>query len=289
MIIGQETNTVYFSDIVRNSPEFRATFKQIQTILDKHQVSYRFLSSTKDIWCRDYMPIQISEDKLIQFRYEPSYLENDLDLQSNPQDILKNNGLTAEISSINLDGGNVVNWTDKAILTTRIFKENPNWNQSKLISELERLLNVQVLLIPDITNDMTGHSDGHLRFINSNTVLVNELQNEFDYWKKGFDKMIKNSGLTFVEMPWFEHLDKKHKHTAVGCYVNYLEIGDLILFPIFEVSGNKDEQALNIIHSVFPERTIEPININEIGKYGGLLNCTTWTIKQYAPQSSRRP
>ena len=124
MIIGQETNTVYFSDIVRNSPEFRATFKQIQTILDKHQVSYRFLSSTKDIWCRDYMPIQISEDKLIQFRYEPSYLENDLDLQSNPQDILKNNGLTAEISSINLDGGNVVNWTDKAILTTRIFKEN---------------------------------------------------------------------------------------------------------------------------------------------------------------------
>lgn len=284
MIIGQETNTVYFSDILRTSPEFRATLERIQSILDKQQVSYRFLSNTKDIWCRDYMPIQISEDKLIQFRYEPSYLEDDLDLQSNPQDILRNNGLTAEISSINLDGGNVVNWTDKAILTTRIFKENPNWNQSELIGELERLLNVQVLLIPDITNDMTGHSDGHLRFINSNTVLVNELQNEFEYWKKGFDKMIKNSGLTFVEMPWFEHLDKKHKHTAVGCYVNYLEIGDLILFPIFEVSGNKDEQALNIIHSVFPERIIEPININEIGKYGGLLNCTTWTIKQDAPQ-----
>ena len=284
MIIGQETNTVYFSNIIQTDIKYRQVFKRIQTILDRYRVKYKFLDDTKDIWCRDYMPIQISEDKLIQFRYEPSYLEDYLDLQSNPQDILKNNGLTAEISSINLDGGNVVNWTDKAILTTRIFKENPNWNQSELIDELERLLNVQVLLIPDITNDMTGHSDGHLRFINSNTVLVNELQNEYGYWKKGFDKMIKDSGLTFVEMPWFEHQDKKHKHTAVGCYVNYLEIGDLILFPIFEVSGNKDEQALNIIRSVFPERTIEPININEIGKYGGLLNCTTWTIKQDASQ-----
>lgn len=284
MISDKDRDTVYFSDILRTSSEYRGTFERIRSILDKHQVNYRFLSNTKDIWCRDYMPIQISEDKLIQFRYEPSYLEDDLDLQSNPQDILKNNGLSAEISSINLDGGNVVNWTDKAILTTRIFKENPNWNQFELISELERLLNVQVLLIPDITNDMTGHSDGDLRFINSNTVLVNELQSEYGYWKNGFDKMIKNSGLAFVEMPWFEHQDKKHKHTAVGCYVNFLEIGDLILFPIFEVSGNKDEQALNIIHSAFPERTIEPININEIGKFGGLLNCTTWTIKQDAPQ-----
>lgn len=284
MIIGQETNTVYFSDILRTSTEFRVTFERIQSLLDKYQVSYRFLSNTKDIWCRDYMPVQISEDKFIQFRYEPSYLEDDLKLQSNPRDVLKSNGLIAEFSSINLDGGNVVNWSDRVILTTRIFKENLNRNQPELIAELEGLFNAQVLLIPDINGDMTGHSDGHLRFINSNTVLVNELQNEYGYWKKGFGKMIKDSGLAFVEMPWFEHQDKKHKHTAVGCYVNYLEIGDLILFPIFEVSGNKDEQALNIIHSVFPERTIEPININEIGKYGGLLNCTTWTIKQDAPQ-----
>lgn len=282
MIADRDRNTVYFSDILRTSPEFQSTFDRIQGLLDKHQVSYRFLSHTKDIWCRDYMPIQISEDKFIQFRYEPSYLKNDLDLQSNSQDIIKHNGLKAETSSINLDGGNVVNCTNKAILTTRVFKENPTWNQSELIGELERLLNAQVLLIPDITNDLTGHSDGHVRFIDKSTVLVNELQNEYRYWKKGFERMIKKSGLTFVEMPWFEHQDKKHKHTAVGCYVNYLEIGDLILFPIFEVPRNKDEQALNVIQSVFPERIIEPININEIAKYGGLLNCATWTIKALA-------
>jgi len=282
MITGTDNNLVYFSGLIRTKGEFPSVFKSIQPILDKHNINYKFLENTKDIWCRDYMPIQVDKNQFVQFRYEPSYLEDYPKERSDPREILKFNGLTAEFSSINLDGGNVVNWTDKAILSTRIFKENPKWSQSELTNELGRLFNAQILMIPDIhpDNDMTGHADGHLRFINSNTVLVNELENEFGYWKEGFMKMIKEWGLNFVEMPWFEHKDKKHQETAVGCYVNYLEMGNLILFPVFEVSGNKDDEALSVICSVFPERTIEPININEIAKYGGLLNCSTWTIKE---------
>ena len=126
---------------------------------------------------------------------------------------------------------------------------------------------------------MTGHVDGHLRFIDSNAVLVNELKNELPKWTKGFIEMIEVSRLNYIEIPWFEPNSSEPEHSAIGCYVNYLEIGDLILFPIFEVAGNRDEEALNVIHSVFPERTIEPVNINEIGREGGLLNCSTWTIK----------
>jgi len=280
MIPDKETNTVYFSDKLRTSSEFQPTFERIKSLLEKHQVKHKFLTETKDIWCRDYMPIQVDKDKLVQFRYEPSYLRDDLNLQSDPELVLQSNGINAQFSTINLDGGNVVNWTDKAVLTARIFKENPDRDRNQLTKDIEELLNAKILIIPDINTDMTGHSDGHLRFIDSNTVLVNHLENELDYWKKGFLKMIKESGLNYEEMPWFEHQDKKHRETAVGCYVNYLEIGDLILFPIFEVKGNKDDEAIRVIESVFPYRTIEPININEIGKCGGLLNCTTWTIKE---------
>jgi agmatine deiminase len=264
MITGKQTNTVYFSDIIRTSPDLHTAYERIKLILDKHNINYKFLSSTKDIWCRDYMPIQVSNDEFIQFRYEPSYLEDDLNLQSDPKVVLKSNHLIAQFSKINLDGGNVVNWNEKAILTTRIFKENPKWNQTDLIKELERLFNAQVLLMPDITTDMTGHSDGHLRFVNTNTILVNELEHEYHYWKKGFLKMIKDSGLNFIEMPWFEHLGGVKEHSAIGCYVNYLEVGNLILFPVFEVAGNKDEEALRIIRSIFPGRSIEPVNVNEI-------------------------
>ena len=280
MITDKETNTVYFSDFLRSEDEYKTTFERIKTILDKHQIKYKFLLETKDIWCRDYMPIQIETDEFIQFRYEPSYLKSELRLQSNPKTVLKTNGFNAKFSNINLDGGNVIKWTDKSILTTRIFKENPKFTPTELTKELERLLKTEILLIPDIAEDMTGHADGHLRFIDSNTVLVNELKGEFKYWRDEFLKMVKQSGLDFIEIPWFEHRDRNYKDSAIGGYVNYLEIGKVILFPIFEIKGNKDKEAIATIKKVFPDRIIEPINVNEIAKHGGLLNCVTWTIKR---------
>lgn len=280
MIIDKETNTVYFSDFLRSKDEYKTTFEWIKTILDKHQIKYKFLLETKDIWCRDYMPIQIETNEFIQFRYEPSYLKSELKLQSNPKTVLETNGFNAKFSNINLDGGNVIKWTDKAILTTRIFKENPKFNPTGLTKELERLLKTEILLIPDVAEDMTGHADGHLRFIDSNTVLVNELKGEFKYWRDGFLKMVKQARLDFIEIPWFEHKDRNYKDTAIGGYVNYLEIGKVILFPIFEIKGNKDKEAILAIKKVFPDRIIEPINVNEIAKHGGLLNCITWSIKE---------
>lgn len=280
MITDKETNIVFFSELIRSKDEYKTTFERIKIILDKHQISYRFLTDTKDIWCRDYMPIQVKKDRFVQFKYEPTYLQDDLNLQSEPKIVLQSNGLNADFSAINLDGGNVIKCSDKVILTNRIFKENPKTDSDKLTKELERLFNAKIFFVPDVTEDMTGHADGHLRFIDENTILVNELKNEENYWKKGFLKMVKKANLDYVEIPWFEHKDKKFPDTAIGIYVNYLEIGKIILFPIFEIKGNKDKEAIETIKKVFPDRIIELINVNEIAKYGGLLNCISWTIKK---------
>lgn len=283
MITDKETNTVYFSDLVLAKGEFKDTFSRIKSILDKNSIDCKFLTDTKDIWCRDYMPIQKGVNKFVQFRYEPSYLKDELSIQSDPRTILKSNSFRAEFSNINLDGGNVIRWSDKAILTTRVFKENPTIENKQLIQIIENLLEAEVLLIPDITFDTFGHADGHVRFIDKNTILVNELKNEFNYWKNGFMKMIKQNGLDYVEIPWFEYKDKDYPESAIGGYTNYLEIGDLILFPVFEILGNKDHEAVGIINKAFPDRTVETLNVNEIAKYGGLLNCITWTIKVKPP------
>lgn len=277
MITDKEVNFVYFSEKILNSKYLEA-FSRIKLILDKHKVKYDFLKETKDIWCRDYMPIQINKENFIQFRYEPSYLIDDLDLQSIPKDILKANKLKSTNSDINLDGGNVVKSSGSVIITNRIFKEN-NEPKEALIAKLETLLETKVYLILDITSDMTGHSDGHLRFIDNKTVLVNSLAQELKYWQDGFKKMIKDSGFNYIEMPWFSYLDKDHKESAIGIYVNYLEIGNLIVFPIFEIDGNKDKEALKVINEAFPNHIIEPVNIKEIANEGGLLNCISWTIK----------
>ena len=77
--------------------------------LGTHNIPYRFLPNTKDIWVRDFMPVQTGSGKLVSFRYEPSYLKNDPDLRTDfRKDLAPQLGLPVTYSNINLDGGNVV-------------------------------------------------------------------------------------------------------------------------------------------------------------------------------------
>ena len=277
MITDNECNKVYLSELLVE--KYPRELEAITTILNGYNYNVTLLKGTNDIWARDYMPLQVDTDQFIQFKYVPSYLKGYTHLQSVPEIVLAINNIQANFSNINLDGGNVVRCTDKVILTNRIFSENPNWEAKSLVDELERLLKAQVLIIPSINSDLTGHADGHLRFINEDTLFVNSLENELKYWRDGFTKVMKESGLSFVEMPWFDYKEGSNRHNAIGVYVNYLELHNLILFPIFEVPGNKDEEALRVIRTQFPNKTVEPINVNAIGLEGGLLNCISWTIK----------
>ena len=87
MVTGKEANTVYFSEKLRSDERFTQTCNALTELLEKHSIKYSFLKATKDIWCRDYMPIQIEKGKFVQFRYEPSYLKDDLELQSDPKEV----------------------------------------------------------------------------------------------------------------------------------------------------------------------------------------------------------
>ena len=67
-------------------------------------------------------------------------------------------------------------------------------------------------------------------------------------------------------------------YTADGCYINYAQIGDLIIFPQFGI--NKDAEALAKIQELYPEPDfdVEPIDSRIIAERGGILNCMTWNI-----------
>jgi len=282
MITDSDTNIVYFSALLESDTRFLGVYKRITDILDRNHVKYDLLNGTKDIWARDYMPIQLDVNSFVQFRYEPSYLKNDLQFQSDPKVVYPANNLNPVYSDINLDGGNVVKWKDKVIISTRVFKENISYEKTKLIDEIERLLEAWVILIPDIhpPYDLTGHADGYVRFLNEKTILVNEIKNnEYKYWKDGFQKMVKLHGLDYIEVPWFEYKEKDYPNSAIGLYLNYLEIGDLIILPVFDVKGNLDQKVIDLFKSVFPYKQIETVVINQVAREGGLMNCISWNIK----------
>lgn len=275
---------VYLSEELKK--KYPNTCDKLIGILDKHHVKYSFLKATKDIWCRDYMPVQTPSGRLIQFTYDPSYLRGNKeweDSRSDVRKVCKENGFTPEFSNINIDGGNVLICEDRAILTDRIYSENPGIDKETLKSKLADLLECEIIIIPAYRSkedDLTGHADGMVRFVDRNTIIGNCLANEYQYIKEGVQKAINDFNLQYIEMPFFiDKKDPKHPYSAIGVYVNYLEVNNLIVMPVF---GRKeeDEKAINVMKATFPDRIIETINYNDVALEGGLLNCTTWVLKQ---------
>ena len=282
--LDNDEQTVYMSELLKN--KYPDTCKKLIGILDKYNVKYAFLKGTKDIWCRDYMPVQIESGKLIQFKYDPSYLKGEKwdNIRSDVSEIREKNDwlekYTLQESDIKLDGGNVLICEGRAIISDRIFEENPNEEKDALINKLSKLLECEIIIIPALKSkeeDMTGHADGMVRFVNRNTVIGNErLPNEYKYMKEGLQNAIDKYNLTYIDFPYFENKDREHPISAVGFYVNYLEVNDLIVMPVFD--REEDARAMKIIQKAFPDKQIETINYNDIAKEGGLLNCTTWVV-----------
>lgn len=278
VIIPSKEQTVYLSGLLKS--EYPETCNRLIKILEKHYVKYAFLEGTKDIWCRDYMPVQTPSGKLIQFTYNPSYLRGNKeweDSRSDVKEVCRLNNIEALFSDINLDGGNVLICDDRAIISDRIFSENPNRDKDELVKELTKLLECEIIIIPTENDDMTGHADGMVRFVNKNTILVNNLEEEYKYWREGMKKVIEKYKLKYINLPFFLPKDSKHPLSAVGIYVNYLEVNNLIVLPVF--GRDEDKQAIDIIQKTFPNKVIETIDYNAVALEGGLLNCTTWVIK----------
>ena len=270
--------TVFLSEVLKE--KYSDTCNKLISILDKHKVKYSFLKATKDIWCRDYMPVQTPSGKLIQFTYDPSYLKGNReweDSRSDVKEVCRMNDIDAEPSDINLDGGNVLICDGRAIISDRIFSENPNRDKDELVKELSKLLESEIIIIPAENDDMTGHADGMVRFVNRDTILGNKRADEYKYWREGIQKVIDKYGLTYIDIPFFSPKDSKHPLSAVGIYVNYLEVNNLIVLPVF--GRDEDKLALDIIQKAFPDRVIETIDYNDVAFEGGLLNCTTWVLK----------
>lgn len=272
---------VYMSELLKTG--YPETCERLIKILEKHHVKYAFLKGTKDIWCRDYMPIQTKSGKFVQFKYDPSYLKGKEEWEksrSDVREVCKVNGFEPQFSEINLDGGNVLIYDDRAIISDRIFSENPGKDREELKKELsERLECKDIVIIPAYAKsyDMTGHADGMVRFVNKNTILGNRRDEESDTWKKNMQRAIDKFGLTYIEVPLItDIIDKEHPDSAIGVYVNYLEVNNLIVMPVF--GREEDQKAFDIIQKAFPNKVIETIDYNDVAQEGGLLNCTTWVI-----------
>ena len=262
---------LYFSSLLKTNPKYSLSAENLFSALSESGEKFALFDGAKDIWARDYMPIRTKRGRYISFRYEPNYLADDPQLRTNfKTDIAPHFALPVTYSNINLDGGNVVFSTSKAkvVITDRVFSENPEYDKNTLLLELENLLEAEIIIIPSLISDMTGHADGVVRFIDENTVVGNRTG-----YRYGLEMQIKltlrNQGIEVYDFPYFE----SKGDSAIGCYLNFLETEQHLFLPVFGV--DMDREAIETAKNIF-NKTIIPVNINEIAKDGGVLNCISW-------------
>jgi len=282
MITDKETNTIYFSEkLLEQSPEIA---KQISESIKHFGADCRFLPGTKDIWARDYMPVQVNDHKLIQFTFYPDYLIEYEYLKSEPDSICADLQLNIVKSDIVLDGGNVVKSDNCVIMTDKIVIENKHkYNKEQLLAKLRELFEVdKVVLIPWDHGERYGHADGMVRFIDNETVLLQGYYNtRKDLFKDDFLEYLldslKENHLNYE----FLNIDYPEKINAKFAYLNYLQTKDFILLPSLGIE--KDDAAMvEEIKKYFPDYKdkIQKIKMNSIIAKGGALNCISWTIKE---------
>ena len=301
MVTDSFTNIVYFSSLLpEKCPILNA---HITEELQKWGIAYGYLTGTKDIWCRDYMPVQIEKDRLVSYNYTPDYLQDKrhLRLQTNPVEVLQNEAndllqilptstkkemafdglrpvhvMKQVIKTIKtnlvIDGGNVMKCDDVIVMTDKVFVEN----KDKSRFEVERILRdaflCNILFLPWDRQEYLGHSDGIVHYAGNGKVLLTNYDDFSSYFYRRFRKVLEAS---FEVIPL--RYKTKRKHARSWAYINYLQVGSLVFVP--QLGLEEDEQAIEQISNALPGCEVIGIPALEAVRRGGALNCISWNIQ----------
>lgn len=253
----------------------------------------------KNVWCRDYLPVQGAGGRLIHFKYAPQYMTDTEKWRLRIPDsetIRKEFELFVETEitpcyDIILDGGAIEVYEDAAIISDRVFRDNPKQNESELLEKLKTVLGLKKInVIPQHPYDFTGHVDGLLRFVDADTVLINDLSGIKSFtkddlkiprnkitqqWYYSFMGAVLNSGYRIKKLIYTAESNTNNDKSAKGIYMNFLQYDNQILMPTFNDAKN-DLEAKNRLEEVFKKKIIE-IPATELAAEGGIINCVTWS------------
>ena len=272
------TNTVYFSDLLpKKCPILN---QHIAKALEENRIRYAYLSETKDIWCRDFMPIQIDEDRFVFYKYTPDYLQSPYyrRLQTNPKEVFQaqqnrleqmlQNAITIDLV---LDGGNVVKCGGTVVMTEKVFAENKDKTRAEVEKTLKNAFQSNILFLPWDRKETSGHSDGIVHYAGDGRILLTNYDDSSLYYYRRFRKALEKH---FEVIPL--KYKTKRRHARSWAYINFLQIGKLIFVP--QLGLEEDEQALEQVGRVLPDCEVIGIPSLEAVRRGGGLNCISWNV-----------
>lgn len=275
MIAEWDANTLFISDLLEQ--KYPALVASLRAILIG--VPIEIIPGTSDIWCRDYMPIQLDEKTFCQFVYDPDYLKDHRHLVTLPVKCRLPFMEDYRQEPIILDGGNIVASRTRVILTEKVYTENPSIERPRLRTRLEELFQADCIFIPKEPYDKTGHSDGVVRFVAEDRVLINNYTVVDPGYGERLRTLLEKKGLVVETLPRFEEQGGRRRdfQSAVGIYINFLRVGDVVVIPAYD--RPEDEIAVEKVRQVMPNAVLSQVPCRSLAEKGGVLNCISWTTQ----------
>jgi agmatine/peptidylarginine deiminase len=273
-------HSIYLSHHLQTG--YTVVYEELCKALEKSGVNHYLLPYSNDIWARDFMPVHVGGGEYLGYVYRPDYLYDNV----SEREYITNQKLATGDIPINyiekldaiIDGGNFVFCDDKMIMTDKIFSENPNIKQSKLINKLEEVCQKELILIPWDMDEEYGHADGMVSYIGNGKLLLN------NYCQMGKDGVgfskrlhkILNPHFTVTELhyssPWEE---------MNAAYINYIETESSVIIPALSTKHDSasDIAALETFKKIFKKEILQ-VYAQPLIKDGGALHCVTWDFFQ---------
>ena len=268
-----DTNIVYISSWLKDEcPHFYPHFLEA---LKENDIPFKIMKRTNDIWARDYMPIQIYDNRFVQYSYNPDYLQEKQEDRESITDVdavCQEIGIECVKTDLIIDGGNVVKAGQYIIMTEKVYKENPNLTPAEIRNQLRKLFHCDLIMLPWDKNEKYGHADGIVKAIDDHTVL---LTNYADYDSQTAERFSK------ILSQYFDVKTLHYSETSNDlnwAYINFLRVGNVIIVPGLNIP--EDQQAMQQIKRYYPSCKVVQIDSSEVVKKDGALNCITWNIKR---------
>ena len=267
---------------LRGAADLRPVYQELLSVLCSWGVEVEMLDRTAapiDIWIRDWGCVEG-----VFFRYSPDYAKGCYPRAAVRRAIC---GLHARLPGpfhfravpLVLDGGNLVHNGTVAIVTQKVLTENADLTRSEIEREICLLGFERVVFIPVEPGDEVGHSDGMCRFVSKRTLLVNDYATaSMSSFGRKLRRVLGAAKLDaeLVPFPWFCRIGRSDGvPSAVGCYMNFLQLAQGIILPSF--AHRLDERANELLASLV-KRPVVSVNATPLAKLGGVFNCISLTL-----------
>jgi agmatine deiminase len=157
--------------------------------------------------------------------------------------------------------------------------------QPRLLQRLEEVFQAKCIIIPTDEEDEVGHSDGVVRFVAEDRIVINDYSGIDPEYGEDVQRILETNELRVDTLPLFEEETERRRPddlpSAVGLYLNYLRVGNVVVMPGF--GRPEDQLAVEQMQRVLPNATVLQVPCRSLAEEGGVLNCISWAIKRLPP------